>query len=125
MKEPLAKREKEAMDILFRLGRATVSEVRGHMPDPPSYSAVRATLRVLEEKGHVRHEHDANRYVYIPTEEPGRAAMSALEHLLDTFFDGSAERAVTALMESRSGELSSKALERISRLIEQARKEGR
>ncbi len=125
MRGILAKREKEVMDILYRLERASVSEVRRQMADPPSYSAVRATLRVLEEKGHVRHEHDAKRYLYRPTLEPRKARLKAMQHLLDTFFGGSAEKAVTALMENRSGELSDHALERLSRMIEQARKEGR
>jgi predicted transcriptional regulator len=94
------------------------------MPDPPSYSAVRAMLRILEGKGHVRHEQDGPRYVYAPTLPRERAKRSALRHLLDTFFDGSAEQAVAALLDDSSTELSDEQLARLSRLIDQARKEG-
>ena len=110
------------MDVLYRRGRATAAEVRKEMPDPPGYSAVRAMLRVLEEKGHVRHEEEALRYVFIPTASLARATRSALTHLVDTFFDGSAERAVAALLDSK---LSQEELDRLSSLIESAKKEGR
>jgi predicted transcriptional regulator len=112
------------MDALFRAGRATAADVQGAMPDPPSYSAVRAMLRILEGKGHVRHEQDGPRYVYAPTLPRERAKRSALRHLLDTFFDGSAEQAVAALLDDSSTELSDEQLARLSRLIDQARKEG-
>ena len=110
------------MDVLFRRGRATAAEVRKEMPDPPGYSAVRAMLRVLEEKGHVRHEEEALRYVFVPTASLARATRTALTHLVDTFFEGSAERAVAALLD---GNLSREELDRLSSLIESAKKEGR
>ncbi len=121
----LARREKEVMDVIYRLGRATVSEVRAQLPNPPSYSAVRATLGVLERKGHLTHEHDGKRYDYLPTVDKQRARANALDHLTRTFFDGSPEAVVAALMESRGPELSEDALGRLSRLIEEAREEGR
>ena len=118
----LSRRERQIMDVLYRRGRATAAEVREEMPDPPGYSAVRAMLRVLEEKGHVRHEEEALRYVFVPTASLARATRSALNHLVDTFFEGSAERAVAALLD---GKLSRGELDRLSSLIESARKEGR
>src|SRR5207248_6304899 len=90
----LSRRERQIMDVLYRCGRATAAEVRQQMPDPPGYSAVRAMLRVLEEKGHVRHQEEALRYVFLPTASRAKATSSALWHLVDTFFEGSAERAV-------------------------------
>ncbi|MEO6066358.1 MAG: BlaI/MecI/CopY family transcriptional regulator, partial [Gemmatimonadales bacterium] len=90
----LTRRERQIMDVLFRQGEATVTEVMEALPDPPSYSAVRATLRILEEKGHIRHREEGPRYVFLPKVEPQRARRAALEHLLDTFFAGSAEQAV-------------------------------
>jgi predicted transcriptional regulator len=118
----LSRRERQIMDVLYRLGRAPAAEVREQLPDPPSYSAVRAMLRVLEEKGHVRHEEEALRYVFIPTGSRAAATRSALAHLVDTFFEGSAERAVAALLD---GKLSAAELDRLSALIESAKKEGR
>ena len=118
----LSRRERQIMDILYRRGRATAAEVRQQMPDAPGYSAVRAMLRVLEDKGQVRHEEEALRYVFIPTASLARATRSALAHLVDTFFDGSAERAVAALLD---GKLSREELDRLSSLIESAKKEGR
>ena len=110
------------MDVLYRRGRATAAEVREQMPDPPGYSAVRAMLRVLEEKGHIRHEEEALRYVFAPTASRAQATRSALAHLVDTFFEGSTERAVAALLD---GKLSHQELNRLSSLIESAKKEGR
>ena len=118
----LSRRERQIMDALYRRGRATAAEVRQEMPDPPGYSAVRAMLRVLEEKGQVRHEEEALRYVFIPTASLARATRSALTHLVDTFFEGSAERAVAALLDAK---LSRAELDRLSSLIESAKKEGR
>ena len=118
----LSRRERQIMDVLYRRGRATAAEVRKEMADPPGYSAVRAMLRVLEEKGHVRHEEEALRYVFVPTASLARATRSALTHLVDTFFEGSAERAVAALLD---GKLSREELDRLSSLIESAKKEGR
>src|SRR6266566_2801565 len=92
----LSRRERQIMDVLYRRARATAAEVQQQMPDPPSYSAVRAMLRVLEEKGHVRHEEEALRYVFVPTASRASAARSALAHLVATFFEGSTERAVAA-----------------------------
>ncbi len=121
----LARREKQIMDIIYRLGSATVSEVRRELANPPSYSAVRATLNVLEQKGHLSHQHHGKRYEYLPTVRKERASISALDHLISTFFDGSAEKVVVALMESRREDLSEDALNRLSLLIKEARKEGR
>src|SRR5436190_10741817 len=97
----LSRRERQIMDVLYRLGRATAAEVREQMPDPPGYSAVRAMLRVLEEKGHIRHEEEALRYVFAPTASRAQATRSALAHLVDTFFEGSTERAVAALLDGK------------------------
>src|ERR687892_1753081 len=95
----LSRRERQIVDILYSQGRATAAEVQAALPDPPSYSAVRAMLRILEEKGHVRHEQDGPRYVYVPTVTRDRAKRSALRHVLQTFFDGSTEQAITALLD--------------------------
>lgn len=111
------------MDIIYRKGRATAGEIHAAMPDPPSYSAVRAKLRVLEEKGHVRHEAVALRYVYAPTVAPGAARRTALRHLVDTFFNGSVEDTVAALLDSSAARISREDLERIALLVKQA-KEG-
>ena len=120
----LSRRERQIMDILDRRGRASASDIHAAMPDPPSYSAVRATLRILEEKGHVRHEEEGLHYVYVPTLAREKATRSALKHLLDTFFDGSPEKAVVALLDASASELSQEELDRIAALIEKARKEG-
>ena len=95
----LSRRERQIIDILYAQGRATAAEVQALLPDPPSYSAVRAMLRILEEKGHVRHEQDGPRYIYLPTVGRDNAKRSALHHMLKTFFDGSAEQAISALLE--------------------------
>ena len=110
------------MDVLYRRGRATVSEVQRGIPDAPGYSAVRAMLRVLEEKGHVRHEEESLRYVFLPTTSRTQATRSAVRHLVETFFEGSTERAVAALLD---GKLSKDELDRLAGLIESAKKEGR
>ena len=123
--QALSRREREMMDVIFRAGKATAGEVMEAMADPPSYSAVRATLRVLEQKGLVRHEDDGTRYVYRPTLNREKARQSALDHVLATFFDGSVGNVVTTLLERNSTELSSDDLDRIAGLIEDARKEGR
>lgn len=120
----LSRREREMMNIIFRNGKATANEVMEEMADAPSYSAVRATLRVLEQKGHVRHQHDGSRYVYLPTMPREKARGSALDLLLTTFFDGSAAGVVAALLE-RKEKLTSEELDRLSSLIDEARKEGR
>jgi len=121
----LSRREREIMDVIYRSGRATAAEVLDQLAEPPSYSAVRALLRVLEEKGHLRHEEDGPRYVFVPTVPRERARASALRQLLHTFFDGSTEQAVAALLDLSSTRLSDAELARLSQLIADARKEGR
>jgi predicted transcriptional regulator len=112
------------MDILYRRGRATAVEVMEDLSGNPSYSTVRTQLRVLESKGHVRHEEDGLRYVYIP-EVPRRAARkSALRHLVDTFFDGSTEKVVGALLGGEGARLSEEELDRIAEMVAKAKKEG-
>ena len=121
----LSRRERQIMDVLYRDGRATASEVLERIPDPPGYSAIRALLRILENKGHVRHAADGNRYVYEPRLPRERAGRPALAGVLETFFDGSAEKAVAALLDLSRHELTDADLARLSELIEQARLEGR
>jgi len=113
------------MDLLYQHGRLTAAEVRDQLPGDPSYSTVRALLRVLEEKGHVRHEEENLRYVYTPTVAHDEAKRSAVRHLLKTFFDGSPEDAVAALLDESAGRLSPAEYDRLEALIEKARKEGR
>ena len=111
------------MDILYRRGRATAGDVMGDLPGEPSYSTVRTQLRVLEEKGHVRHEEDGVRYVYVPATPRRAARKSALRHLVDTFFDGSAEQTVAALLGGEGARLSEEELDRIAKLVSKARKD--
>ena len=120
----LSRRERQIMDILYQQGRATGAEIHQALPDAPSYSAVRAKLRVLEEKGHVRHQEEALRYVYLPTVARDLARKSALRHMVSTFFAGSVEDTVAALLDISVANLASKDLERISQIIETARKQG-
>jgi predicted transcriptional regulator len=120
----LSRRERQIIDILYRRGRATAAEVMDELPADTTYSTVRTQLRVLEEKGHVRHEQDGQRYVYTPAVPRGTVRRSALKHLVETFFDGSVEQTVAALLGGDS-HLSEPELERISQLIEKAKKEGR
>jgi BlaI family penicillinase repressor len=120
----LSRRERQMMDILYKLGKATAGEVLAQLQDQPSYSTVRAKLRVLEEKGHVRHEELGLRYVYTPVVPREAARQSALRHVVDTFFEGSTEKVVATLL-GRSSDLSEKELDRLSRMIEKARKGGR
>lgn len=121
----LSRRERQIMDVLYRRGRATAAEIHQDLPDPPSYSAVRAMLRVLEEKKHVRHEEKDLRYVYLPVVPREKARRSAAVHMVETFFDGSAEQAIATLLDVSSRELSDEDFDRLSALIEKARKEGR
>lgn len=121
----LSRRERQIMDVIFQRGRATAAEVMGDLPDPPSYSAVRATLRILEKKGHVQHEQNGLRYVFVPTLARETAKRSALEHLLQTFFNGSAEQAVATLLDESASRLSEEELDRLAQLVEKARKNGR
>ena len=121
----LTRRERQIMDILYRDGEATVADVMAQLPDPPSYSAVRATMNVLEEKGHVRHRQDGPRYVYLPAVSRDRARRAALNHLLQTFFDGSPESAVVALLQMSDTTLSPSDFERLAGEVRKARQEGR
>ena len=121
----LSRRERQIMDVIYRLGRATAADVQTELPDPPSYSTVRALLRVLESKGHLRHTADGPRYVYAPTVPRERARDSALRQVVGTFFDGSTEAAVAALLDLSSSRLSDAELNRLAGLIAQAKKEGR
>ncbi|MDH3403758.1 MAG: BlaI/MecI/CopY family transcriptional regulator [Acidobacteriota bacterium] len=123
--QQLSRRERQIMDAIYTLGRATVAEVRERLPEPPSYSAVRALLRILEEKGHLRHESEDNRYVFIPTVPAESARETALRHVLRTFFAGSAAGAMAALLELEDLELSDEEYDRLAAAIEQARREGR
>ena len=123
--ETLSRREREMMNIIFARGQATATEVMEGMADPPSYSAVRATLRILEQKGHLKHQHDGARYIYLPTLNRDKVRLSALDQLLTTFFDGSAANVVATLIEKQKGNLTADELDRLSDLIDQARKEGR
>jgi BlaI family transcriptional regulator, penicillinase repressor len=121
----LTRRERQIMDVLYRRGRATAAEVMAALPGSPSDSTVRTQLRVLEEKGHVRHDEEGLRYVYAPAVPRHAARKSALRHLVDTFFDGSAEKVVAAVLGGEGAHVSDEELERIAQLIGKARKEGR
>lgn len=120
----LSRRERQIIDILYAQGSATAAEIQAALPDPPSYSAVRAMMRILEGKGHVRHEQDGPRYIYKPTLARDNAKRSAMRHMLQTFFDGSAEQAISALLDDHSARLSDGELERLAKIIDQARKAG-
>ena len=120
----LTRRERQIMDILYRLGRATAGEVMRQLPGDPSYSTVRTQLRVLEEKGHVHHEEQGLRYIYAPALARHAARKSALRHLVETFFDGSAEKTVAALLGGDASKLSEDELRRIAEIVTKARKEG-
>lgn len=121
----LSRRERQILDILYRSGKATAAEVQTGLPEPPSYSAVRTMLRIMEEKGHIRHELDGPRYVYIPVVTRDRAKRSALKHLVNTFFEGSASQVMAALIEIAPGDLSEEETARLRKLINSARKEGK
>jgi predicted transcriptional regulator len=121
----LSRRERQIMDVLYRKGRATAAEILENIPDPPGYSAVRAMLRVLEEKKHIRHEEKDLRYVFMPVVTRDKARRSAVRHMLDTFFDGSPEQAVATLLDVSGGNLSTEEFDRLAALIENARQEGR
>ena len=120
----LTKRERQIMDVLYRLGRATAADVLAALPGSPHYSTVRTQLRVLEEKGHVSHEEEGLRYVYTPAVPRAAARKSALRHLVDTFFDGSAEQVVAAVLGGEAKRLSDDDLKRIADLVAKARKDG-
>ena len=121
----LSRRERQILDILYRRGKASAADVLAAMEDPPSYSAVRAMLRILEDKGHVRHETDAQKYVYAPVVPREKAKRSAVKHMLETFFAGSPEQAMAALLDVSSRRLTREELDRMAHMIEQARQEGK
>ena len=121
----LSRRERQIMDVIYRLGRATAADILQNIPDPPGYSAVRAMLRVLEEKKHIRHEEKDLRYVFLPVVPRDKARRSAVQHMLDTFFEGSPEQAVATLLDVSGRKLSSSDFDRLAELIEKARQEGR
>src|SRR5215813_3472844 len=120
--QTLSRRERQIMDVLYRKGKASALEVLESLPDPPSYSAVRALLRILENKGHVRHEKDGPKYVFLPRVKVETAKRSAIRHLIQTFFNGSPEQAVATLLDVESSRLSDENLGRLAELIERARK---
>jgi predicted transcriptional regulator len=120
----LTRRERQIMDVLYRRSRATAAEVMAELPGEPNYSTVRTQLRVLEDKGHVRHEEEGGRYVYAPAVPRHAARKSALKHLVETFFDGSAEQVVAAVLGGEASRLSDEELDRVSALIDKARKDG-
>ena len=119
----LSRRERQIMDILYRLGSATAAEIRTNLPEPPSYSTVRALLRILEEKGHLRHHYDGPRYVFTPVVSRPAAQKSALRQMVRTFFDGSATQAVAALLDMSARGLTDEELDKLGKLVEQAKGE--
>jgi len=121
----LSRRERQIMDIIYQRAQATAMEIMENLPDPPGYSAVRAMLRLLEEKGYLKHQQDGLRYVYLPTVSREKARQSALKQMLQTFFDDSTEDAVATLLDISKSKLSKADLDRLSKLIDEARKEGR
>ena len=121
----LSRRERQIMDILYQRGKASASEVREAMEAAPGYSAVRAMLRVLEEKGHVKHQAEGLKYVYVPVVARDKAKRSAVKHVMETFFNGSAEQIVAALLDVSSTRLTREELDRMSEMIEAAKKEGK
>jgi BlaI family transcriptional regulator, penicillinase repressor len=121
----LSRRERQIMDIVYAQGEASASAVHAALPDPPSYSAVRALLAILVNKGHLKHRSEQGRYIYAPTRRRAQVGRSALRRVLDTFFEGSLEKAVAALLQGSDANLSKEELQRLGQLIQQARKEGR
>lgn len=119
----LSRREREIMDILYRRGKGSAADVREAMKDAPGYSGVRAMLRVLEEKGHVKHENEGLRYVYVPIVDPNKAKRSAVKHLVDTFFRDAPEQVVAALLDVSSKRLTQEELDRMAEMIQKARRE--
>jgi len=119
----LSRRERQILDILYSRGKATAAEILAALPDPPSYSAARALLRILEQKGHIRHESDGPRYVFLPKVSRQKARASALKHMLTTFFDGSAAEAAAALVDGSAAKMSTEELDQLQALINKARKE--
>jgi BlaI family penicillinase repressor len=123
--QDLSRRERQIMDILYQRGRATAAEVLDALPDAPSYSAVRSLLRILEEKGHIRHEEDGLKYVFSPVVAQENAKRSALRHLIDTFFSGSPAEAAAALLDDSAAKLTKQDLDRLTQMISRTRKDAR
>jgi BlaI family transcriptional regulator, penicillinase repressor len=121
----LSRRERQILDILYARGKAAAGDIQAALPDPPSYSATRALLRILEEKGHVQHISDGPRYVFLPRVGKARAAKKAIHHLMQTFFSNSASDAVAALLDASAAKLTPEELDRLEALIERARKESK
>jgi BlaI family penicillinase repressor len=121
----VSRRERQILDVLYARGKATAAEIQAAIPDSPSYSAIRALLRILEEKGHIRHESDGPRYVFLPSVGKTKARKNAIRHMLETFFDNSAGDAVAALLDASSAKLKPEELDRLEALIEKARKENK
>jgi BlaI family transcriptional regulator, penicillinase repressor len=121
----LSRRERQIMDIVYQRGRASAQEVLDSLPDPPSYSAVRAFLRILEEKGHVKHEEAGARYIFEPIHPRENAGLTALQRVVRTFYEGSVSKAVAALVDSKDARLPEEELKRLRALIRQTRGEGR
>jgi len=122
MKSILTRREREIMDIVYRLGRASAKDVLENLADPPSYSAVRALLRLLEERGHVRHTKEGQKYVFVPSVPRGDARKKALAHVVSTFFDGSIEQTMLTLVESSRAKLGAEELDRLTEIVNRAKK---
>ncbi|MCP4727629.1 MAG: BlaI/MecI/CopY family transcriptional regulator [bacterium] len=127
MKKPgflnLSRRERQIMDIIFRLGEASVYDVLKHLSDPPGYNSIRVTLNILENKRHLTHRKEGQRYIYIPLELPDKAGRSALQHLVSTFFDNSTSNVLSTLLDISASDLSDNELEELSKMIEEAKKE--
>src|SRR5262249_33830506 len=123
--DALGRRERQIMEAVYRLGRASVADVLAELPDPPSYSAVRAMLRILEGEGRLRHEHDGPRFIYLPVVSGDKARRTILRDLVKRLFDGSTEKAIAALLDPRSTKLEEAELERLERMIRTARRSGR
>lgn len=123
MLDKLSRRERQILDILFRRGKASASDVQSELPESPSYSAVRALLRILEEKGHIRHDDEGGKYIYSPVISRAKARQLALKSMMETFFDGSASSVVAALVDGEAEKLSREELDRLSKIIERARKD--
>jgi len=123
--EGFSRREREIMDALYKLGKASAAQILDEIPDPPTYTAIRSLLTILEKKGHVRHASDGTRYIYEPAVGREQMGRRAIDQLLKTFFDNSVEQAVAALLNRKDADISRDDLDRLSRLIDKAKKEGR
>ncbi|MGD8780438.1 MAG: BlaI/MecI/CopY family transcriptional regulator [Ignavibacteria bacterium] len=120
--ETLSRRERQIMDIIYRLKEASVSDILKYLPDPPAYNSIRVILTILEDKGHLLHRKEGQRYIYFPKRSPDKIKKSALTHLVKTFFDGSTSKVVTTLLDMSAGKLSETELDELSKLIEETRK---